>query len=163
MIAPALDPQATICEESIPPLVCLVHDKSGSVVKILDSHRDRPGHTEHHIFGREVPRSDDLLQTKTIVDRYHVVPLINHVMKERKVPLRIALPSDEAAAENEDQTGPGIVLLDRNGRIAIQEEAVRTLYGIEIRIFGNPGRLLRTSSNEQHRNQQEVNCFFHIF
>ena len=84
-------------------------------------------------------------------------------MKERKVPLRIALPSDEAAAENEDQTGPGIVLLDRNGRLAIQEEAVRTLYGIEIRIFGNPGRLLRTSSNEQHRNQQEVNCFFHIF
>lgn len=52
-------------------------------------------------------------------------------MKERKVPLRIALPSDETAAENEDQTGPGIVLLDRNGRIAIQEEAVRTLYGIE--------------------------------
>ena len=42
-------------------------------------------------------------------------------MKERKVPLRIALPSDEAAAENEDQTGPGIVLLDRNGRIAIQD------------------------------------------
>ena len=34
-------------------------------------------------------------------------------MKERKVPLRIALPGDEAAAENEDQTRPGIVLLDR--------------------------------------------------
>ena len=84
-------------------------------------------------------------------------------MKERKVPLRIALPGDETTAENEDQTGPGIVLLDRNGRIAIQEEAVRTLYGIEIRIFGDRGHLLRTGSNEQHRNQQEVNCFFHIF
>lgn len=60
-------------------------------------------------------------------------------MKERKVPLRIALPSDEAAAENEDQTGPGIVLLDRNGRIAIQEEAVRTLYGIEIRMLAIRG------------------------
>ena len=84
-------------------------------------------------------------------------------MKEREVFFRIALPGDEAAAENEDQTGPGIVLLDRNSRIAIQKEAVRTLRGIEIRIFGDPGRLLRTGGNEQHRSQQEVNCFFHIF
>ena len=44
-------------------------------------------------------------------------------MKEREVFFRIALPGDEAAAENEDQTGPGIVLLDRNSRIAIQKEA----------------------------------------